>query len=644
MLKWGMLMSISAIKMGIIRFIYNVISTLDAFFANVKTWYILAMSIFILFVAFIIYLRQKKKLALLEKKRGLAQRIVVVINNSRGLERTLHDLLNIVRDFIEVRGYFFYILDKNNNQFILKAIKHADMDNDQDAASMIENKYDKKEEYLPSVTIPTKSLMSQPAIVKDGKVPLLEIPIKGGKGIVRIGPIKELPRKYLDVFTEYSLLLQPILSSVLEMEQLREKVKVQTVSNQAIHNFNDVTRGYCGTLKMTMGLSIKMIGAAGGAFLAGSDDIYELSFVSGLDVDAKEKFSQDAVGHNSLMTYMGNEEYKVLTKADTEYNSLPGSLLDLDMELFIMVRVSSSNSEGLAIFWHTEVPNIEVHRLTALQMMTKRMGDFLEVERMHEETAKSYIDILKMLVQTVDNLEPHSVGYSELMARFTGIIASEMRLDKKEIQDVVLAAYLSNIGLLGFSNDLLFKDGKYTDMEYETMKLHSEVGASIIEATIVNQNIANIIRHHHERIDGNGYPAGLKGDDIPLGSRIIAVVQTFLAKINGRKYRDPLPFDKALELLKSASGTQLDSAVVDALINWFEKKRQNPARKGRSLGACWEMRCVPISICKKCPAFQEKDRNCWEVDGVHCQAHGNKCDTCFVYTEYQSRKKPTKAL
>jgi hypothetical protein len=113
----------------------------------------------------------------------------------------------------------------------------------------------------------------------------------------------------------------------------------------------------------------------------------------------------------------------------------------------------------------------------------------------------------------------------------------------------------------------------------------------------------------------------------------------FLAKINGRKYRDPLPFDKAIKLMESLAGTQLDEKVVQTFVRWFAAKRKGPELGGRALGACYDMGCTPSDICRVCPAYSQPEKNCWEVEGNNCQAHGKSCGTCFVYTETLSRSK-----
>jgi hypothetical protein len=138
-------------------------------------------------------------------------------------------------------------------------------------------------------------------------------------------------------------------------------------------------------------------------------------------------------------------------------------------------------------------------------------------------------------------------------------------------------------------------------------------------------------------MDGNGYPSRLVAENIPLGSRIIAVVQTFIAKINGRSYRDPLPFDDALKLINDSAGSQLDTKVVAVFLQWYEKRRSLHRGKNKALGNCWDLCCVPSSICSQCSSYGKTTKNCWEFESNNCLAHGKICETCFVYTEAMSR-------
>jgi HD-GYP domain-containing protein (c-di-GMP phosphodiesterase class II) len=270
-------------------------------------------------------------------------------------------------------------------------------------------------------------------------------------------------------------------------------------------------------------------------------------------------------------------------------------------------------------------------------MLTQRLGEAMDRQLKYKELAASYLDMLKMMVKAVDDLETYSVGHSQLISRYSGIIAKELQMDSKQIQEIMLAGYLHDVGMLGLSGEIIFKTGKYTDVEQEAMKLHAEVGASIIESIVSNSTVASYIRYHHERWDGYGYPHSLKGQEIPIGARIIAVVDTFCAKLAGRKNREPVAFDKAIADLQAAVGTQLDPNLVSKLVSWFERKRANTTSKDKPLGACWEMRCCPSNISQFCAAYQNTGQNCWDLEQTNCAAHGNTCPTCIVFTEFMYR-------
>lgn len=632
-------MGSQGIKEAIISYLNFTATYINVLMSGPEVKYFLLALSFLILLMVILYLRQSRKMDYHNKESLIVKGILNNLNPGKGVEKTLYDLLEIIRSIVEARGYFFYIYDVKNDQFVLKAVKHMDTEDGVVRPSYSGLTSHKKESYIPALTLPTHEQPALPALLKEGQVPVMVIPIQGGKGLIRLGPVKKVSGKTMARMVELGALFQPVLEALLEIEQLRNEVEVQATSSKAMQNITNATMDFEGTLKMTMGLSVKMIASSGGALLVKGQQGYGIPFVTGFPLDVENSFIRDESAHENLDNLLGREDVRIISRNEEEYYRLPSHFAAGGAELLILVSIDASRCKGIALYWYYDLPILETHRLTALKVMTKRMGDLLDSHQRYQEISGSYLDMLKMLVQTLDNLEPHTVGYSELMARFAGIIAREMHLDSEEIKEVALAAYLSNIGILGFSNELLFKEGQYTQVEYETMKLHSEVGASIIEATIGNRHIASYIKYHHERMDGNGYPIGLKGEDIPLGARIIAVVQTFLAKLRGRKYRKPLPFEQALQLLRSASGTQLDMEVVQALSNWFKKKQNNTARSGRSLGACWEMMCVPVNICLGCPAYENAERNCWECERVNCEAHGNECDSCFVYTEYLSRMK-----
>lgn len=635
---------LKSLQMETVRIIANEAQYLKTQLTKAGPLFFLGIFLVLMLLFLYLYLHQRKKVKILEKRTELVKGLLCNFQPAAGVEKMAGAFIAIIRSLVEAGDYYFYILDQKSNQFMLKTARRAVGDEPNirpDYSGLLPYK---KEDYTPPLALPAELQPDTVSLVKDGEVPLLVLPVRGGQALLRIGPVKSIRDKTRSDLEYLLQICQPLIEIVLDLEKLQAQVEVQETSSKAVQNVTNAAMDFKSVLEMLMNLSIHMIGASGGCFIIRDEANPTIPFIRGLAEDIEALFRKDAEGQTLLDEMLASEDFRSLVKGEKDFYQLPSYYAAAGIELLILVRIVAHSGRAIAAFWYKEMPQVELHRFTVLQMMKKRMADLLDNHQWLKGLSQSYTEMLKMLVQTVDNLEPYTVGYSELMGRYAEIIAREMRLDQQEINDIVLAASLSNVGLLGFSNQLLFKTGQYTEAEFETMKLHASIGASIVEATIANHNVASYIRHHHERMDGNGYPAGLKGEEIPLGARIIAVVQTFLAKINGRKYRDPLPYGKAIELLKAASHTQLDGEVVNVLINWFKKKQANPARKGRSLGSCWEMRCAPSSICQPCPAYQRTDVNCWEVEGTLCEAHGNKCETCLVYTEFLYRMGPGKSF
>ena len=143
-------------------------------------------------------------------------------------------------------------------------------------------------------------------------------------------------------------------------------------------------------------------------------------------------------------------------------------------------------------------------------------------------------------------------------------VAAVLGLNGQQQMTIRIGGYLHDIGKIGIADAVLLKPGKLTDSEMAEMRRHSEIGAAILEVHEAMSDIAQIVRHHHERWDGRGYPAGMTGATIPLGGRIIAVADAFSAMTSDRIYRPALPLDRAWEELRAHSGSQFDPEIVEA--------------------------------------------------------------------------------
>lgn len=168
--------------------------------------------------------------------------------------------------------------------------------------------------------------------------------------------------------------------------------------------------------------------------------------------------------------------------------------------------------------------------------------------------------------------DPITHAHSERVKNWTVMIAKEMRLSSKEIHELSQAASWHDIGKIEIPHEIINKSGKLTDEEFDMIKSHPEKGYLLVKDMYFFKEYLPVIRHHHERIDGKGYPLGLKGNEIPLHARIMCVADSFDAMTSKRSYKQGMSMAEAVEELKRCSGTQFDPIIVSVFIRALQKK------------------------------------------------------------------------
>jgi putative nucleotidyltransferase with HDIG domain len=166
------------------------------------------------------------------------------------------------------------------------------------------------------------------------------------------------------------------------------------------------------------------------------------------------------------------------------------------------------------------------------------------------------------LNQLLDLKDLNTGCHSTRLAEWSLRVAQQLGVQERDMRDVEVAALLHDIGKMGIPDSILKKPGRLTEDEYALMKKHPEYGWGVIRIFQSMQNASLFILHHHEAFDGKGYPAGLKNSEIPLGARIVSVIDAFDAMISNRPYRTGMPFDEAMRRLFVSAGSQFDPAVV----------------------------------------------------------------------------------
>ena len=203
------------------------------------------------------------------------------------------------------------------------------------------------------------------------------------------------------------------------------------------------------------------------------------------------------------------------------------------------------------------------------------MGISLRNAELLEARERQFRSILHTLAASIDARDPMTSGHSEKVTEYAIGICDELGLSNDYREMIRVAALLHDYGKIGVPDNILKKPGRLTTEEYEVVKTHAEKTKRILNQINfegIYSQVPEIAGSHHEKFDGSGYPKGLKGDEIPLGARIIAVADFFEAITSRRHYRDPMQLRKALSLLHQESGIRFDGAIVEAFNRFYTRK------------------------------------------------------------------------
>ena len=208
------------------------------------------------------------------------------------------------------------------------------------------------------------------------------------------------------------------------------------------------------------------------------------------------------------------------------------------------------------------VPALAAQRLYTLYQQQRHLTEGLT--QANEQLERANLSFAAALIATLDARDEYTAGHSAAVAVYSRDIARRLELDESEQQKAHLCGLVHDIGKIGLPPGILEKEGPLTLDERRTMQRHAEIGERILSNVDTYGDIAHVVRHHHERVDGNGYPDGLKGDETPLLARIIAVADAYNAMTSDRPYREAMPSRVARMRLAQAVGTQFDTTVAAA--------------------------------------------------------------------------------
>ena len=190
----------------------------------------------------------------------------------------------------------------------------------------------------------------------------------------------------------------------------------------------------------------------------------------------------------------------------------------------------------------------------------------------NEKLEKAYLDTVQTLRYTIEAKDPYTRGHSDRVSEYSILLGQELGLSDDQLKTLRVGGLFHDIGKIGIPDSILLKEAKLTDDEYSQIKNHPSIGAHILCNAAVFQEIIPIVKHHHERYDGKGYPSKLAGDQIPYLARVAAVVDAFDAMTSKRAYRDAIPLETVKSEIERCSGTQFDPVMAEAFLNILNNK------------------------------------------------------------------------
>ncbi|MTI49741.1 MAG: HD-GYP domain-containing protein [Firmicutes bacterium] len=202
--------------------------------------------------------------------------------------------------------------------------------------------------------------------------------------------------------------------------------------------------------------------------------------------------------------------------------------------------------------------------------------------KMYIDMREVYMETIQALSKTIEAKDAYTRGHTTRVEEYSIKLAKAVKLSHKQIENIKMAALLHDIGKIGIDDNILKKPGRLTEEEYKAIQEHPIIGAEILKDVDFLKDIIDIVKHHHERYDGKGYPDGLKGENIPMESSILAIADAYDAMTSDRPYRSALDKKEAIEEVKGSAGTQLHPKLSEIFVGIIKSELQ-AEEKAKSL-------------------------------------------------------------
>jgi diguanylate cyclase (GGDEF)-like protein len=318
---------------------------------------------------------------------------------------------------------------------------------------------------------------------------------------------------------------------------------------------------------MVLRLTRTLVGAEKGLLLSKRD--------GGLGLIAAEGFEHDPADSAIVRRFAG----EVLERDRTvrEENPSGDSGADGEIENLVAIPIYLQDEFDSVVVCANNPEGFEEYADELLLAVGDHAGTTLQNARLKGELRVSYLSTVGVLAGAIAAKDPFLRGHSEEVSGYVAAVAETFELPPAKREELVFGSLLHDIGKIGISERILLKPATLSPEERAVVELHPRIGYRLVHQVPALRPIAAAVLHHHERFDGNGYPSGLRGEQIPLEARIIGVADAFSAMVSERTYREPVNPDEACAELELCAGTQFDPGIVRVFVE--EVRRNPPARQ-----------------------------------------------------------------
>jgi putative nucleotidyltransferase with HDIG domain len=414
-------------------------------------------------------------------------------------------------------------------------------------------------------TIPVVVMTGYPSMesairtLKNGVVDFLIKPVK----MDQLAVVIERTMRERALFVENLLLKEEMKGKqrIVELNlELQEKIRELEVANLILRRLDQPSSSR-DLFETLVNLCGEVTSCDEAHFCVIDQEIRKPAVISSYYGKERGEAPDGRVLHMEILNTMAEEGIPILVKGEGGNGNLIAAPLKIRSSLFGAIVLKTGNGNG----------QIAEKDLYYLNFLLEKASSSIENLALYENLYENLFSILYAFVETLEARDSYTKQHSARVTGYAEAMAKTLCRSEEEIAILHVAGYLHDIGKIGIPDHILLKPGKLTEEEFEVIKKHPVIGSNIVGHFDMWTKEQSVIRHHHERWDGRGYPEGLSKGKIPYLARIISVADVYDALTSDRSYRKKMPVERALTIIKENSGTQFDPEIVDAFLTMFDR-------------------------------------------------------------------------